>query len=113
MIQDVIADGVTTSQYGRRLLPVELDRIAQADPERPYFSRPRDPANLSAGFDDVSYRQMANAANRTAHWLHKEFGEASNFTTIAYLAAPDMRNVLLTFAVSKAGFKASLSLLNR
>ena len=94
-------------EYGRRLLPVELDRIAKADPGRPYFARPRDATNLAAGFEEISYSRVANAVNRTAHWLQKELGKPKDFDTISYLAAPDLRNVLLALAVSKVGFKAS------
>lgn len=100
-------DGAMSSEYGRRLLPVELDRIAKADPGRPYFARPRDHLNIAAGFEDISYHRVANAVNRTAHWLQSELGRPKDFRTIAYLAAPDVRNVLLALAVSKVGFKAS------
>ena len=95
-------------EYGRRLLPVELDRVAQFEPETPYFSRPRDPNNLAAGFEDITYRRIANAANRLAHWLESELGPAKNFETVAYLAPPDIRNILLVLAVSKVGYQASL-----
>lgn len=95
--------------YGRRLLPVELDRIAKADPGRPHCARPRDPTNLALGFEDISYKRIANAVNRTAHWLQRELGKPSGFETVAYLAAPDLRNVLLTFAVSKVGFQVGVS----
>lgn len=94
-------------EHGRRLLPVELDRIAKVDPRRPYFARPRDPTNLAVGFEDISYYRVANAVNRTAHWLQRELGKPKNFDTIAYLAVPDVRNVLLALAVSKVGFKVS------
>ena len=100
-------DGAMLPNYGRRLLPVELDRIAKADPGRPYFARPRNPTNLAVGFEDISYHRIANAVNRTAHWLQRELGKPKDFDTIAYLAAPDIRNVLLALAVSKVGFKAS------
>ncbi len=101
-------DAALSPNYGRRLLPVELDRIAKEDAGRPYFSRPRDSTNLAMGFDDISYRRLANAVNRTAHWLQSTLGKPKNIDTIAYLAAPDIRNVLLALAVSKVGFKASL-----
>ena len=100
-------DNAMLPKYGRRLLPVELDQIAKADPERPYFARPRNPTNIAVGFENISYHRVANAVNRTAHWLQKELGKPKDFDTIAYLAAPDIRNVLLALAVSKVGFKAS------
>lgn len=100
-------DRAISPQIGRRLLPVELDRVAKTDPERAYFSRPRNSTNLADGFEDISYRRVANAVNRTAHWLQTGLGKPDNFDTIAYLAAPDIRNVLLTVAVSKVGYKAS------
>lgn len=98
-------DGPGSSEYGRRLLPVELDRIAKRDPGRPFCAQPRDPTDLALGFEDISYQRFANAVNRTAHWLQKELGKPTAFETVAYLAVPDLRNVLLTFAVSKVGFK--------
>lgn len=100
-------DRVISPEYGRRLLPIELDRTAKADPGRPYFARPRNPTNLAFGFEDISYHRVANAVNRTALWMQKELGTPKDFDTIAYLAAPDVRNVLLALAVSKVGFKAS------
>ena len=100
-------DRAISPQIGRRLLPVELDRIAKTDPERAYFSRPRNPTNLADGFEDISYHRVANAVNRTAHCLQTGLGKPNNFDTIAYLAAPDIRHVLLALAVSKVGFKAS------
>ena len=100
-------DFAVSPEYGRRLLPVELDRIAKADPGRPFCALPRNLTNLTLGFEDITYNRIANAVNRTAHWLQSELGKSTNFETIAYLAVPDLRNVLLTFAVSKVGFKAS------
>ena len=100
-------DRAISPQIGRRLLPVELDRVAKTDPERAYFSRPRNSTNLADGYEDISYHRVANAVNRTAHCLQTGLGKPKNFDTIAYLAAPDIRNVLLTLAVSKVGFKAS------
>ena len=100
-------DDAMSPEYGRRLLPVELDRIAKADPGRPYFARPRNTTNLAVGFEDISYRRVVIAVKRTAHWLERELGKPKDFDTIAYLAAPDFRNVLLALAVSKVGFKAS------
>lgn len=105
------ADSVTSHEYGRRLLPVELDRVATVDPGRSYFSRLRDPTNPAHGFEEISYRRVANAVNRTAHWLRAVLGKPKDIDTIAYLAAPDMRNVLLALAVSKAGFKVCVSCL--
>ena len=100
-------DAVTAPEIGHRVLPVELDRIAKVDPQSPYFSRPRNPIDLSSGFEDITYRCITNAVNRAAHWLEKTLGKPNGFETIAYLAPPDIRNVLLVFAVSKVGYKAS------
>ena len=100
-------DAVTAPDIGHRVLPVELDRIAKVHPQRPYFSRPRNPTDLSAGFEDITYRRIANAVNRTAYWVETTLGKPNGFETIAYLAPPDIRNILLVFAVSKVGYKAS------
>ncbi|KAL8951795.1 MAG: hypothetical protein Q9222_002244 [Ikaeria aurantiellina] len=106
MNEAIRANGATSlPEYGQRLLPVELDRIAKVNPDRAYCSRPRCPTDLSLGFEDISYNRVANAVTRTAHWLRQELGKPRGFDTIAYLAVPDIRNMLLALAVSKVGFK--------
>jgi acyl-coenzyme A synthetase/AMP-(fatty) acid ligase len=106
-------EGGISPGYGRRLINVELDRIANTDPGRPFLARPRNPTDLSAGFEDISYHRISNAVNRTAHWLQKALGKPRDFDTIAYLAPPDVRNILLTFAVGKVGFKVSFTVFKR
>ena len=60
-------------QCGRRLPPVLLDEIAAADPERVLYSIAKT-NDMQDGFQDPSYKRIANAVNRCAHWLKQSLG---------------------------------------
>ena len=60
-------------QRGRRLPPVLLDEIAAADPERVLYSIAKT-NDMQDGFQDPSYKRIANAVNRCAHWLKQSLG---------------------------------------
>ncbi|KAJ4385533.1 hypothetical protein N0V93_009962 [Gnomoniopsis smithogilvyi] len=96
---------------GRRLLPVVIDQIARDDPERPWASLPVDDWNLSAGYEDISYRTLANAINKLAHFIVKHVGRSppGRFETLAYLGVSDVRYHLLQMAVVKTGHQVLFS----
>ncbi|KAF9766433.1 hypothetical protein IL306_001183, partial [Fusarium sp. DS 682] len=65
-----------TSQYGRRLIPQILDRLAASDPERIIYSV----ATFSDGtpsFQHITARVFAKAVDKTAWWLHKHVNEVN------------------------------------
>lgn len=90
--------------HGERLITSLIDSIAHEDPSRAWASVPKDDNNLSDGFVDISYKQLANAVNRAAWWLQENIpGETSTFETIAYTGPKDLRYPILAVAASKAG----------
>lgn len=96
---------------GRRLLPVVIDQLAQDDPDRPWASFPVDDWNLSAGYEDISYRTLANAINKLAHFIMDHVGRSApgKFETLAYLGVSDVRYHLLQMAVVKTGHQVLFS----
>lgn len=96
---------------GRRLLPVVIDQLARDDPERPWASFPIDDWNLSAGYEDISYRRLAGAINKLAHFIADHVGRSApgKFETIAYLGVSDVRYHLLQMAVTKTGHRVLFS----
>ena len=91
--------------YGRRLLVTQVDHLAKVSPEKIYASYPKSP-DLSQGFRDVTYKDLANAVNRGALWLEKTFGgRSTTFDTVAYLGDSDVRYFILILACHKTGHK--------
>lgn len=106
-----IAESLEAPNYGRRLLPVVIDQIAQDDPERTWASFPIDDWNLSAGYEDISYNRLAGAINRLAHFIVDNVGRSApgKFETIAYLGVSDVRYHLVQMAVVKTGHQVLFS----
>lgn len=92
--------------YGRRLLPRALDEIARSNPNRLYATIPHG-IDLSQGFRDINFREMATGINFVAHWIHKNFGCSSNFEPLCYIGIPDLRSVAVFLAGVKCGYKVS------
>lgn len=99
------------SDCGRRLLPVVIDQLARDDPERPWASLPVDDWNLSAGYEDISYKRLAGAIDKLAHFIVDHVGRSApgKFETIAYLGVSDVRYHLLQMAVVKTGHQVLFS----
>lgn len=107
------ADDATTPanspEYGKRLLPTVIDELATEDPARVYASIPWDDDDLSNGFRDITYQQLANSINRAAHWLDLTLGKASqrqageSWPTFAYMGPKDLRYPIFLIAAAKVG----------
>ena len=98
--------------YGKRLLPKVLDDLAASSPERIYASIARS-SDVAEGFHDVTFRDMANAVNFCAHWIHGNIGQSTDFETIAYLGISDLCGAVMFLAAVKCGYKVrSISLGN-
>lgn len=95
-----------TPAYGRRNFVDAIDEIALNDPSRPvvYIPRSSDPKD---GWDEVSFRQYANAINRFAHWIVQQAGRAKDgeYPTVAYIGPNDVRYLVVLAASIKAGYK--------
>lgn len=92
---------------GRRLLPAVLDEVAITDPERVFVSVPRNPENVSAGFQDITYATFAQAVNKCAWWLRDRVGMPTDPQTILYIGPLDIRYILIIIAAAKAGHTVS------
>lgn len=92
--------------YGRRLLPCVLDDEAALNPERVFAIIPRSD-DLSQGFNDVTFAQMANAVNYLADRLQALFGPKPehHFETLTYIGVSDLRYNVVFYAAVKAGYK--------
>ncbi|KAK7756796.1 hypothetical protein SLS62_001239 [Diatrype stigma] len=95
---------------GRRLLPAVIDERARDQPDRPWASIPIDDWDLSQGYEDVSYRQLAGAIDRLAWFIERAMGgRSATFETVAYLGVPDLRYHMMEMAVCKTGHKVLFS----
>ncbi|KAI0974119.1 acetyl-CoA synthetase-like protein [Xylaria arbuscula] len=88
-------------QYGRRLPPVLLDEIAAKDPDRVLYSIAKT-EEIQDGFHDITYKTVANAVNRCAHWLKRTLG-TDKPRVFCYLGPLDIRYMILVMAAPKAG----------
>lgn len=94
-------------QYGKRLIPQIVDELANTDPTRIYASFPRS-TNVSDGFRDVTFRELAQAADAASWWLERKIGRSDSSETLAYMGLSDIRYTVVFLAAVKCGFKVSL-----
>ncbi len=74
---------------GPSLLPNAVDQIAAEEPESLYGKYPANPTDYSAGFESVTFAQLANAANRVAWWLENEVGRGNeDQTLLSHISGP-------------------------
>ncbi|TGO28793.1 hypothetical protein BPAE_0023g00580 [Botrytis paeoniae] len=64
---------LTEPAYGERLLHQTLDYLSRVSPHRLYASIPHS-ADLSEGFLDVSFRDMARCSDFVANWIQDNIG---------------------------------------
>lgn len=77
----------TSPEYGRRLIPQILDRLAATEPDRIVFSITSFSDN-SLGFRDISARDLAKAVDKTAWWIRNHVGkqhETPKIQTLGYI----------------------------
>ncbi|MCJ1388063.1 hypothetical protein MMC18_000907 [Xylographa bjoerkii] len=97
-------------ESGRRLIVSLIDSIAIEDPGRAWASVPIDDSDLSKGFKDISYKELAIAINHSAHWLQEHITDnvRGEFETLAYAGPKDLRYPILAVAAVKCGKKLLL-----
>ncbi|KAJ0123869.1 nonribosomal peptide synthetase [Diaporthe amygdali] len=98
---------LSSTPYGRRLLPTLIDEVSSQDPDRECFQIPRS-SEPSDGWRILTWKDMANAVNRCAHRIIELCGtpEKDSFPVIAYLGPNDVRYIVLMIAAVKAGYTA-------
>lgn len=99
-----------STPYGRRLVPILIDEIAEHDPDRVFACIPKT-TDLDDGFRNVTYAGFARAINRAAGWIGNTIGpsEKGKFETLAYIGPFDLRYYVMVVAACKLGYKVRKS----
>lgn len=95
-----------TPAYGRRLIPMVLDELAEKDPDRVYAAIPKT-SDVKDGYQDVSVADLACCVDFMAKWLEDKFGRSNSFETITYIGLSDLRGPATLLAAIKTGHKVS------
>ena len=93
-------------QHGSRLVLSVVDERAQKDPQIPWVSVPVDDQDISKGYKDITFSQLANAVNHAAHWLIRNIPALESedaFQSFAYIGPKDLRYPILALAAGKVG----------
>ena len=92
--------GVT---HGKRILASVIESRAKDGPDtNPWISLPVNNQDLSAGFRDISFWQLNNAANHAARWLSQALPATTKpFQCFAYSGPKDLRYAILAVAAAK------------
>ncbi|KAI9686662.1 MAG: hypothetical protein M1820_010602 [Bogoriella megaspora] len=92
------------SERGQRLIATLIDAYAKDHPTRKYASIPRNNDDLRQGFQDINYKQLANAIDQTAWWLSQHVSPSSSSSkTWAYVGPKDLRYPIMAVAALKCG----------
>jgi len=92
---------------GERLLPHVVDAHAKFDPGRVWASIARS-RDLSQGFRDVTFQELAQAVNNLAWSIDDQIGPGKDFETIALVGVFDVRYAIFLFASIKCGYTVSI-----
>lgn len=85
-----------------------VDQYAIEDPSRVWATVPVDESDLSKGFKDVTYTQLATAVNHVALWMVDHLpNPPQSFDTIAYAGPKDVRYPIIELATAKVGRKVN------
>lgn len=93
----------------RQLLNLVVDRRAKENPEVIYAEYPISTTGYGQGFLKITYKDLANAINGLAWWLHNTIGPGKDFETLAYIGPLDVRYNALLLGAVKAGYKVRSS----
>ncbi|KAI9818373.1 MAG: putative NRPS-like protein biosynthetic cluster [Pycnora praestabilis] len=92
---------------GERLAPQVVDAIATSRPDTVWASVAY--PDISQGFRDVTFKELAHAVDYMAWKIIEEIGRSKSFETIAYMGVSDIRYAAITLASIKCGYKILLS----
>lgn len=96
-----------SQEYGKRLFPHIIDERAQLGYSRPFAYIAKSP-HAQDGFEEISYRRLANAINRASWWIvNNPSPLLSEGGIFAYVGSNDLRYLILAVAAVKTGRKVS------
>ncbi|KAI1358919.1 acetyl-CoA synthetase-like protein [Xylaria arbuscula] len=90
-------------------LPQIVDDLARRKPDQAYGLWPIVKGSTSAGFQALTYSQLANIVNRLAWWLIEQLGPERHGEVLAYVGPNDVRYTALVLATVKTGFRLFLT----
>lgn len=90
------------------LLPTIVDQLARDEPNSLWGEFPKSKTKISDGYEELTYRQFANAVNAVAHQIEKQIGRRDTREPLAYLAANDPRCSIALVAAMKVGCNVSI-----
>ena len=96
-------------------LPALIDEIAARRPSRPFISLPINNDNLSQGYRDFTFGDLARAVDRCALWIVTKLGRCGNedeTRILAYVGPQDVRYPVLMLGAVKAGYTVRYLLLS-
>jgi hypothetical protein len=91
--------------YGKRLVVHVVDELASKTPERVWATVTKSHSDIENGFQNITFKQLANAVNYASWEISKMHGRSNNFQVIAYLGVSDVRYAIYMFAAIKAGYQ--------
>ena len=97
----------TPINAGQRLLTNVVDEVAQFNPEKKLGVIPNN-LEVSQGFRDVSFADLAHAVNALSWWIEEQIGKAQNKETVAYMGRNDILYLIFILACNKTGYKVRL-----
>lgn len=90
---------------GRRSLVNIVDERAKSGYERPVAMFPKS-QDLSAGFREINYVELANAVNRVCWWLEETIPDLDESEgSFAYFGPNDLRYLVFVLATMKTSRK--------
>lgn len=94
------------------LLPHTLFSLAANYPDLTYSEYPKDSLDISQGYRNITYREVANAVNALAWWIEKNVGKPKTDDgreTVVYMGPNDLRYGILVLGSIMIGYKVSLA----
>ncbi|KAI8623145.1 putative NRPS-like enzyme [Xylariaceae sp. FL1651] len=93
-----------TAHWQGELLLHGVDRSARERPDAAYGLWPVEAASHEAGFDTITYSQLANIVNGLAWWIVEQLGHGQNNEVLTYVGPNDVRFTAMVVAATKAGY---------
>jgi acyl-CoA synthetase (AMP-forming)/AMP-acid ligase II len=90
------------------LLPTIVDQLARDQPNGLWGEYPKSKTTLGDGYEELTYKQFANAVNGVAHQIEKQIGRRDTREPLAYIAANDPRCSIALIAAMKVGCNVSI-----
>lgn len=99
----------SSSTFYSQLIPTVIDQIAETEPGATFAAVSISPTGIDAGYQNITYQQLANAINGVAWWLEAELGRGDMTEPLVYFGTggSDVGYAIVLIAAVKAGFYVS------